>query len=287
VLIATFSIAANDREAEEWGVAVASKFLAVGAVVPWARAKIGAVATQALANVSYGPRGLELLESKRSAREALDELVSSDEMAEHRQAGIVDFDGKAATYTGESCLPWAGGVAGEGFAVQGNILTGPEVVESMKDSFLSATGALADRMLDALMAGDRAGGDSRGRQSAALLLVREGGGYGGGTDKTVDLRVDDHSDPVVELRRLRRIHRLYLEAPRPSDLLDIDAALGAEIGDILVGLGALEGPRPFDHETSAALRSVMSMENLEMRWAEGKIDRTVLQYLRDKASSGD
>ncbi|MGH2813013.1 MAG: DUF1028 domain-containing protein, partial [Actinomycetota bacterium] len=122
MLIATFSIAAHDREAEEWGVAVASKFLAVGAVVPWARAKVGAVATQALANVSYGPRGLELLGGKRSAQEALDELVSSDEMAEHRQAGIVDFDGKAATYTGQSCLPWAGGVAGEGFAVQGNIL---------------------------------------------------------------------------------------------------------------------------------------------------------------------
>ena len=284
VLISTFSIVAADLDAREWGIAVASKFLAVGSVVPWASTEVGAIATQAWANVSFGPRGLDLLRNGSSAEEVLNELVTSDENREHRQAGIVDARGGAATYTGESCLPWAGGVSGTGFAIQGNILTGPEVVEAMHETFKTAEGHLADRLLASLLAGDLAGGDSRGRQSAAVLLVREGGGYGGGTDKLLDLRVDDHSEPIPELQRLRVLHKLYLETPDPEDVLDIDGGLRAEILDLLQALEAMDQESGSEEDLEEALRSYMAIENLEMRWAgEGKIDRNVLEFLRSKA----
>lgn len=287
VRIATFSIVAFDPTAQEWGIAVASKFLAVGSVVPWAYARAGAVATQALANPTYGPRGLELLATGRSAQETLDELVATDEGAEHRQAGIVDSKGGAATYTGENCLDWAGGLTGDHFAIQGNILTGPEVAEAMQKAYLDARGPLADRLLQSLLAGDRSGGDSRGRQSAAVLLVREEGGYLGMTDKVIDLRVDDHPDPVPELQRLRTIHQLYLEAPVPGDALDIDQPLAEEIRRILSAQGAFAGPETgeFDDQLASALQSYMSVENLEMRWVTGpRIDPVVLDYLRSRAS---
>lgn len=283
--VATFSIAGFDPNADEWGIAVASKFLAVGAVVPWARAKVGAVATQAFANLTFGPRGLDLLADGRSAKEVVDELVSSDLGSEHRQVGVVDFEGESATFTGEECLEWAGGTAGEGFAAQGNILTGPEVIEEMVRAFTSVSGALADRLLAALSAGDRAGGDRRGRQSAALLVVREAGGYGGANDRAIDLRVDDHSGPVQELIRLRSIHRLYLERPKEEDILEIDDALGTEIYALLVSLGAHEGGSgAFDAAAAEALRVFMGIENLEERWVEGRrIDQNVLDYLRAKS----
>lgn len=283
--VATFSIAGFDPNADEWGIAVASKFLAVGAVVPWARAKVGAVATQAFANLTFGPRGLDLLADGRSAKEVVDELVSSDLGSEHRQVGVVDFEGESATFTGEECLEWAGGTAGEGFAAQGNILTGPEVIEEMVRAFTSVSGALADRLLAALSAGDRAGGDRRGRQSAALLVVRESGGYGGANDRATDLRVDDHSGPVQELIRLRSIHRLYLERPKEEDILEIDDALGTEIYALLVSLGAHEGGSgAFDAAAAEALRVFMGIENLEERWVEGRrIDQNVLDYLRAKS----
>lgn len=287
MLVATFSIVAFDPAAQEWGVAVASKFLAVGSVVPWAYAPAGAVATQALANPTYGPRGLELLAVGRSAQDTLDDLVASDEGAEHRQAGIVDSKGGAATYTGENCLEWAGGVTGEHFAIQGNILTGSEVVEAMKKAYLDTAGSLAERLLQSLLAGDRGGGDSRGRQSAALLVVREEGGYLGMTDKVIDLRVDDHLDPVPELQRLRTIHSLYLEAPVPQDAIEIDNPLAEEIRRILTSRGAFTGPITggFDEELAGALQTYMSVENLEMRWVGGsKIDPVVLEYLRSRAS---
>lgn len=284
--ISTFSIAAADLKNQEWGVGVASKFLAVGAVVPWARAKVGAVATQAWANVTFGPRGLDLLDQGRMAQEVVDELVASDEGREHRQIGVVDERGGAATYTGSSCLEWAGGITGDAYSVQGNILAGPEVIERIAEEFVSTQGALADRLIAALLAGDRAGGDRRGRQSAAVLVVREGGGYGGGTDVLVDLRADDHPDPVVELGRLRMLHRLYLETPSPDEAVAIDAVVGAELQELLVALGAYDGQRTgeFDQKTAEAMLTWMGIENLEMRWLGGdKLDRTVLEYMRSKA----
>ncbi|MEA2447029.1 MAG: hypothetical protein QOK47_666, partial [Actinomycetota bacterium] len=191
----TFSIAAWDPNANpspEWGVAVASKFLSVGSVVTWARAGVGAIATQALANIAYGPDGLDQLAGRRPAEEVVADLTRADDMREQRQLGIVDGSGRAATFTGAECFDWAGGHVGDGYCCQGNILTGADVVEAMSNAFENAKGDLAARMLAAIVAGDAAGGDRRGRQSAALLVVREGGGYGGGTDKTVDLRIDDH-----------------------------------------------------------------------------------------------
>lgn len=286
--IATFSIAAADIGNGEWGVAVASKFLAVGAVVPWARAKVGAVATQALANLTFGPRGLELLENGRTAKEVLDELLSSDPIPEHRQVGAVDGEGGAATYTGEQCLDWAGGLTGENFAIQGNILSGPQVIEEMRDAFVSSTGPLADRLLASLLAGDRAGGDRRGRQSAAIVVAREGGGYGGDNDRAIDLRIDDHPDPVRDLMRIREIHRLLLERPGADDILEIDDAMAGEIQELLSGLGHYDGPQTsqYDAQTAEALRTYMGIENLEERWLDDKrIDRNVLAYIRSRRSA--
>ncbi len=202
---ATFSIVAADPEAGEVGVAVASRFFAVGTVVPWARAGVGAVATQANANTSYGPRGLELLERGIQPQEALDAMLRDDDNRGRRQAGVVSADGASATWSGDGCTAWAGGRHGSGYAIQGNILTGEDVIAAMESRFLETRGRpLAQRLLEALLAGDAAGGDSRGRQSAALLVVRERGGYNGFTDRAIDVRVDDHADPMGELARLTR-----------------------------------------------------------------------------------
>lgn len=283
--IATFSVAAFDPSTDEWGIAVASKFLAVGSVVPWARAKVGAIATQAWANISFGPDGLRLLEAGMSAKETVDQLIAQDEGRDHRQLGVVDRDGRSASFTGTECLDWAGGLTGEGFAIQGNILTGPGVVEAIRDTFLSTEGSLTDRLLQGLLSGDRAGGDSRGRQSAAILVVREGGSYGGYTDKALDLRVDDHEDPVPELQRLYAIHKLLFEKASESELVDIDGELGKEIAGLLQSLGFLEARRDsYDGQVSEALRSFMGVENLEERWVEGpKIDKRVFEELQRKA----
>jgi uncharacterized Ntn-hydrolase superfamily protein len=204
--VATFSIVAVDTVHGEWGVAVASKFLAVGSVVPWARAGVGAVATQAAANTRFGEHGLLLLERGHSAADVLKILLRADPDPETRQMGIVDALGRGAVFTGDECQEWAGGVKGPGFAVQGNLLAGPEVVDLMSRVFLETRGSLADRMLTALEAGEAAGGDSRGKQSAAIVVVKAGGGYRGGNDRLVDLRVDDAEEPVVELRRLYQMH---------------------------------------------------------------------------------
>jgi uncharacterized Ntn-hydrolase superfamily protein len=205
--VATFSIAACDTAAGIWGVAVASKFLAVGSVVPWARAGAGAVATQAFCNTTFGPRGLDLLERGELPDQVLAALLQGDSLRERRQVGMVDPHGRAVTYTGTGCMAWAGGKTGRGYAVQGNILTGPEVVEAMARSFESSQGYLGDRMLAALEAGDAAGGDSRGRESAAIYLAAAGQGYGGYNDVLCDLRVDDHVSPLVELRRVYNLWR--------------------------------------------------------------------------------
>lgn len=204
--VATFSIAARDPDTGELGVAVQSRVLGVGAIVPYAKAGIGAVATQSMANTTYGPEGLKLLAEGKSSEDVLAALTAADAGRDNRQAGVIPAKGKPATFTGSACLPWAGGRTGEHYAVQGNILTGQAVVDGMADAFEKTTGTLAERMLAALDAGQAAGGDKRGMQSAALLIVHEGWGYGGQNERYIDLRVDDHATPITELRRLLGLH---------------------------------------------------------------------------------
>ena len=280
----TFSIVAFDPNASpspEWGVAVASKFLAVGSCVGWARAGVGAVATQALANVTYGPEGLDLLAGDAEADSVVATLTQRDEGSAHRQLGVVDAEGRAATFTGEKCYEWAGGWVGDGFCCQGNILAGSEVVAAMADAFQGTEGELATRLLAALEAGDAAGGDSRGRQSAALLIVREGGGYDGGNDVAVDLRVDDHTLPIPELTRIFGVHRMLM--PRPEDLRFV--ALDDESVRELRALLRVPGPDAYDAELKEALRRFVGTENLEERWTEAdQIELGVLEHLRASSS---
>ena len=274
----TFSIVARDGDA--FGAAVASKFLAVGALVPWARPGAGAVATQAYANISYGPQGLELLGLGRSAEEVVQILTGADADREQRQLGVVDAAGNAASFTGGECITWAGGTIGEGYAVQGNILAGSSVVESMAEAYERTEGDLAARLVAALGAGDGVGGDRRGRQSAALLVVSPNGGYGGTTDIVADLRVDDHAKPVRELARLLEIHRMLFTKPTEEDLLPLKGALEKEVTAALVATGYV-AKRASAEERRKALERFAGWENLEERIVEGpRIDRHVLEALR-------
>ena len=274
----TFSIVARSADGSSWGVAVASKFLAAGAVVPGARAGIGAIATQSFVNLRYVPDGLALLADGLSAQQVLDRLTADDELRAQRQAGIVDRDGSAAAWTGEECIPWAGSACGQDHAVQGNCLAGPDVVGQMSAVFMAGDpGApLAARLLAALTAGDEAGGDRRGRQSAALLVVKAGGGYGGDSDVAVDLRVDDHPAPVAELTRLLGLHELYFGRPSPQDLRPLHGELAGEVDALLTGLGR-GGELPLDQR----LLDWMGWENYEERHAAGHIDVMVLAKLRE------
>ncbi len=284
-LIATFSIVARDPNNGHVGVAVQSKFLAVGSIVPWARAGAGAIATQARANMGYGPSGLALLEQGMPAPEVLRHLIEPDPDHEHRQLGIVDREGRAAAYTGNACFAWAGHVIGEGFCCQGNILASESVITRMAATFRSVQGELAERLVAALEAGEAAGGDRRGRQSAALYVARAGGSYGGILDRYIDLRVDDHPDPIEELSRLLRLHRFYLTQPAPEDLVPIDKSIAAELQDALRDLGYYTGPNTntYDHLTRAALFAYGSVENLEERLVEdARIDRHLLEFIRQK-----
>lgn len=279
----TFSIVAFDPAQGDLGVAVQSKFLAVGAVVSWARAGVGAIATQAYANLSYGPRGLQLLAEGHTAQETVDALIAEDEERALRQVGIVDAQGRAASYTGADCHDWAGHVVGEHFACQGNILVGAETVQAMAQRFQEAEGELAERLVAALKAGQAAGGDRRGRQSAALVVVREGGSYGGYLDRYIDLRVDDHARPIEELARLLRLHRVYFRPPRPEDLLPLEGELLEEVQALLRSLGYYQGPvgAPYDEAVRQALFDYAGVENLEERLQEdARIDRTVVAFLR-------
>jgi uncharacterized Ntn-hydrolase superfamily protein len=281
----TFSIVGHDPEVREWGIAVASKFLAVGAVVPFARAEVGAVATQSYANLTFGPGGLDLLALGYSAQDTLNGLLAADEGRAQRQVGVVDAQGLAATFTGEGCYSWAGGRTGSHYAAQGNILTGPEVVDRMAGTFETTSGPLADRLVAALAAGDAAGGDSRGKQSAALLVVRLQGGYAGFNDRAVDLRVDDHVEPVAELSRLLDIHKLYFFPPRPEDVIPIDARVASQIAEILRAAGLAAGPDAgsYDESVQRAFQELCGRENLEGRWREGReVDRVALDYLARK-----
>lgn len=272
----TFSIVARSADGESWGVAVASKFLGVGAVVPAAVAGVGAVATQAWANVAYKGLALSHLDDGATAPVALQRLLEEDEGRDHRQVGIVDVDGGSASHTGSACLSWAGGRTGAGYAIQGNILVGAEVVEAMEAAWLDSAAdlPLERRLLAALAAGDLAGGDSRGRQSAAVFVVREAAGYDGGDDVAVDLRVDDAVAPIPELERLLDLHVLYLTASTDEEKVAITPEIEAELEAFAVAQG-----RP-------DFRAWVGAENYEMRVADDLswIDEKILALVRSGAS---
>ena len=286
-LLSTFSIVAYDPERQEWGVAVQSKFLAAAAVVSWARANGGAVATQSYANLEYGPEGLERMGRGMSAKVVVGALTEADEQANLRQVGMVDRHGNAAAFTGEDCYEWAGHIVGEGFACQGNILVAG-TVEAMADAFEKARqgpGELADWLVAALAAGQAAGGDRRGRQAAGVLVVRENGGYGGKTDRYLDLRVDDDPEPIRKLEQLVKMHHLYFGQVDPGNLIPLVDVTG-ELQAILLRTGHYDGPANgrFDETTRKALRALVGEENLEDRWnGEGDvIDRVVVDFLRER-----
>jgi uncharacterized Ntn-hydrolase superfamily protein len=285
--IATFSIVAYDAARAEWGVAVQSKFLAVGAVVPFTRAGAGAVATQSYANMAYGPDGLALMEQGLSAEETIARLVEADEGRGLRQVGMVDQSGNAAAYTGPDCYAWAGHIVGEGYACQGNILV-PGTVEAMAARFEAARqgpGELADWLVAALAAGQAAGGDSRGRQAAAVEVVRAGGGYGGNNDRYLDLRVDDDPFPIQRLAKLVEMHHLYFGAVDPKAVVPL-ADVAAELQALLRRTGHYDGLEhgEFDPATRKALRALVGAENLEERWdgTGDVIDEMALAYLRER-----
>ena len=277
----TFSIVATNADRSRFGVAVASKFLAVGAAVPAARIGAGALATQAWANTAYKADGLALLTNGANARETVATLTKNDPKRDERQLGVVDAHGSSATYTGGECPDWAGGLSGEGYAIQGNILAGSRVVALMEEAWLGSDPAepLARRLLAALAAGDAAGGDKRGRQSAALYVVSEDGGYGGGDDVLVDLRVDDHEAPIPELTRLLGIHDMIFGKPDPKDLMELSGALAEEVRSLLGAQGYIAGG-----VTTAELDRVLAgwagVENLEERLVPGRLDPVVLEHLR-------
>lgn len=280
--VSTFSTVARDPDSGDLGVATASKFLAVGAVVPFALADVGAVATQSYANTSIGPRTIQALQAGVPLDLIDEALRATDDQANLRQYGLVDAAGRARSFTGEGCHPWAGGTSGDGYAAQGNLLTGPEVIDAVAASFEASSGPLAERLVAALLAGDRAGGDARGRQSAALLVVRAGGGYGGMNDRYIDLRVDDDPDPVPRLEQLLRLQRLYFEPPRDEDLLPIEGAVEARVLALLRAAGHQVG-NAWDASAASALRTLAGIENLEMRLVDdARVDRAVLAYLEQQ-----
>ncbi len=285
--IATFSIVAHDPGREEWGVAVQSKFLAVAGVVSWARAGAGAVATQARANLTYGPQGLDFLERGASAEQTINKLTVEDDGREFRQIGVVDQHGRAFAFTGSACKHWAGHIIGEGYACQGNILL-PGTVGAMAERFEQVRGKegeLADWLVECLKAGQAAGGDSRGRQSAGALVVRKDGGYGGNNDRYLDLRVDDDPEPIKKLQMLLEKHHLYYGQTNPDDLIPL-SEISATIQDILQAAGYANVPKTgiFDEQTREMLKLVVGTENLEERWngEDDRIDQVVFEFLQDK-----
>lgn len=284
-LVATFSIAGFDPDTGELGVAVQSKFIAVGSVVPWAKAGVGAIATQAFANPAYGPDGLALLEKGKSPDEVKKLLTEEDPDKEDRQLGIVDAKGNSATFTGSDCYDWAGGLTGQHYAAQGNILVNKETVTEMGRAFEETKGRLADRLLASLEAAQNAGGDSRGKQSAAIYVVKEKGGYGGLNDVFIDLRVDDHKEPVKELNRIYHLQQLYFGETRPEDILKVEGETKEEIVRLLNRLGYIENLDVTEDELHEALITYIHTENFEERQQDrGKIDKKVLAFMKDQES---
>jgi len=274
-LVATYSIVACDLDAGQWGVATQSKFLAVGSLVPWAEPHVGAIATQAYANPRYGPDGLALLRDGVSAEEVVERLTAADDGREHRQVGVVDGQGRGATFTGAQCYAWAGGQTGPCYAAQGNILVSEDTVAALAETFEGSAGQpLAERLLACLATAQAAGGDSRGQQSAAILVVERDGGYASMSDVVVDLRVDDHERPVSELERLYGLHQAIFGKTPPEQWVEVDAALADELRDRLARLG-------FDGDLEDAFSRWAGNENLEER-VNGveRIDPVVLEELR-------
>jgi len=274
-LVATYSIAACDLDSQQWGVATQSKFLGVGSVVPWAEPRVGAIATQAWANPRYGPNGLAFLREGLSAQEVVDRLAAADDGRDHRQLGVVDGEGRSATFTGAECMEWAGGRTGPCYAAQGNILVSKATVDAIAETFEASGGRpLAERLIESLDAAQAAGGDRRGQQSAALLVVERDGGYAGLSDSVVDLRVDDHARPLEELRRIYALHQaIFGETPR-EEWLEVDDALEAELRERLGRLG-------YDGDLAEAFFAWAGKENLEER-VDGveRVDPVVIEELR-------
>ncbi|WP_175990249.1 DUF1028 domain-containing protein [Bacillus sp. Marseille-Q1617] len=273
----TYSIVGYDPEEKEWGIAVQSKFLGVGSVVPFAKAGVGAVATQSYANTAYGPQALQLMEEGKTAEEAMDIITKDDPERHLRQVGLIDAWGHGATFTGEGCYDWAGGITGKHFAAQGNILVDENTVKAMAETFESTTGSLAERLLHALDAGQEAGGDSRGMQSAALLVVKENGGYGGFNDRYIDLRVDDHSSPIKELKRIYLMHQLYFKESEPGRVVLVEGEVRDDLQNELNRLGYADEGKSL-HQS---LKDYLHTENFEMReQEENYIDLDVLDYMK-------
>ncbi|MDX8343229.1 DUF1028 domain-containing protein [Rossellomorea sp. YZS02] len=273
----TYSIVGYDPEEKEWGIAVQSKFLGVGSVVPFAKAGVGAVATQSYANTSYGPHALQLMSEGKTAEEALEIITKDDPERPLRQVGLIDAGGNPATFTGEGCYDWAGGQTGKHFAAQGNILVDKNTVKAMAETFESTTGSLAERLLQALNAGQEAGGDSRGMQSAALLVVKENGGYGGFNDRYIDLRVDDHTSPIKELKRVYQLHQLYFKESDAGRVVLLEGNIHDEVERELSRLGYAKEKQSLYQN----LKDYLHTENFEMReQEENYIDLDVLDYMK-------
>lgn len=276
----TFSIIGYDPNEKEWGIAVQSKFLGVGAVVPWAKAGAGAIATQSYANTAYGPQGLELLAKGKTAEETLELLLQDDPEREMRQIGVIDAKGHAATFTGKKCYDWAGGKTGHCFTAQGNILVDEHTIETMANTFEKSEGTLAERLLAALDAGQIAGGDRRGKQSAALLIVKERGGYGGFNDRYIDLRVDDHLEPIKELIRIYSLQQLFFSASKPEEIVPIE---GKVKEDLIYHLKRLDY---FEGDFAKSLTTYIHTENFEMREQKhGTIDLKVLEFMKSQVTT--
>ncbi|NYE03643.1 putative Ntn-hydrolase superfamily protein [Bacillus niacini] len=277
----TFSIVGYDPIEKEWGIAVQSKFLGVGAVVPWAKAGAGAVATQSYANTAYGPKALELMEQGKSAQETLELLLAEDPEKEMRQVGLIDSFGNPATFTGSECYDWAGGVTGTHFAAQGNILVDEKTVQAMAQVFTETEGPLADRLLAALDAGQEVGGDSRGKQSAALYIVKDSGGYGGFNDRYIDLRVDDHPDPIKELIRIYQLQQLYFAPSNPERIAAIEGEIKVQLLHHLKRLSYLSDEPKSNDDIYRALTAYIHTENFEMReQSSGYIDLEILDFMK-------
>ncbi|ADI00056.1 DUF1028 domain-containing protein [Salisediminibacterium selenitireducens] len=284
--VATFSIIGFDPETREWGIAVQSKFLGVGAVVPWAKAETGAIATQSFANTAFGPDGLALLEEGATPEEVVEALIADDPDKHLRQFAVMDKKGRTAAYTGKDCYDWAGHQTGSFCTAQGNILVSEKTIASLVRAFETTDGPLAERLIKALEDGQQAGGDSRGKQSAALFVVKDKGGYGGYNDRVYDLRVDDHPEPIEELRRLYDLHQLYFSRPNQSKMLKLEGEIVDELASLLRDAG-IKTPASgvYDEAMKDALKTYYMRENFEERWSEDAlIDPNVLDYMRKQAT---
>ena len=284
----TFSIVAYDPKNKEWGVAVQSKFVAVGSIVPFAKANVGAIATQALANTSYGPKGLQLLQSGLTASEVLEQVLKGDDLMEERQVGIVDMKGKVASFTGKNCFEWAGHIVGKNFACQGNILASEKVVQGMADAYEDTSGDLIEKFFSALETGQKNGGDRRGKESAAILIVKKEGAYDGGTDRYIDIRVDEHAEPIKELKKVFEIYDMcLLKRDDPEDIIKLEGNNLKLVKELLRKDGFYKGEIDdyYDNNTRKALRDWLGTNNFEVKEREddymwGSLFRLIVKKMK-------